>query len=112
LEKPTVCGVNGSGVTEVGGAAGARTSGVGVTPDSLSALRAAAASSPALAHRSSGSLARPLSTTSSSALGSSGRIDDGAGASVLRCAYISTASPSPVNGRRPVRTSKSTQARA
>jgi hypothetical protein len=74
-----------------------------IRPSSIS--RAAAASSPALANRVSGSFAIPLVTTMSNPRGRSWRRSDGRGGAALTCACSSVNRSSVGNGRRRTRPS-------
>ena len=69
---------------------------------SARAARAAAASWPALAKRSSGRFAMAVRTTSSSLAGSPGTSSEGRGGGSRRCAAIVASTPSATNGTRPV----------
>lgn len=82
------------------------------TGASVSAARAAAASSPAVGYRFSGSLAIPLATTGSKPAGTSGRAALGFGGGVCTCAYITASGSSFGNGGVPTNSSYSTQASA
>src|SRR6476619_2350719 len=73
------------------------------------ALVAAAANSPVLEYRSSGSLAIPRAMTRSNAAGRSGRASVGRGGGVFRWAFSKAGRPSTGNGRWAVRHSYNTQ---
>ena len=69
--------------------------------------RAARANSPASAGRSAGSRLVAASTSWSTAAGMPGTSEEGAGIAELTCWYATESGVSPVNGWRPVSSSKS-----
>ena len=106
--KPTVCGtLRRSWILVVGGAGGTSTSGR-ATPGHRRAGGGGQLAGAGVA--GVGVLGQAVGDDGVEPGGIPGAGEDGGGTSVFRWAYISAARPSPVNGRRPVRHSNSTQA--
>ena len=70
---------------------------------SANAARAAAASSPQVAYRSSGAFARAFATTASTSAGRPSRSSLGAGGGSIRCAYMTATFESRSKGFLPVK---------